>query len=160
MTVTVSVVEPPAPTERVGELNDSEKSLPDVIVNMKDVVCVTAPTPLTVIVLVPGVALPATLIVRVVEAEPADGTAIGLVLKVENDTPAGTEPVTDNVTGPTKLRMELPVTLTLPDPPCRIETVPGDTLRLKSGLESVSLATLLAFVSRVHAVPDESTTTS
>jgi hypothetical protein len=132
VTVTVSVAEPPDPTERAGELNDSEKSLAEDITSINDVVWVAAPTPLKLITLVPGVALAATLIVSVADADPPDEIEIGLGLK-ENVTPVGTEPVADSVTGPEKLSIELPVTVTVPEPPCGIVTVPGATLRLKSG---------------------------
>jgi hypothetical protein len=160
VTVTVSVAELPDPTERADELNDSEKSLPEAITSTKDVVWVAAPTPLKVIILVLGVALDATLIPRVAETDPPEGIMIGLGVKVENVTPAGTEPVTDSVTGPEKLRMELPVTATLPEAPCAIVTVPGDALRPKSGVESVSFATLLVPDSSIQTFPEESTLTS
>ena len=38
VTVTVSVAEPPEPTDRVGELSAIEKSAPEVIVSANDVV--------------------------------------------------------------------------------------------------------------------------
>jgi len=160
VTVTVSVAELPDPTESADEVSESEKSLPEVIASEKVVVCVTIPTPLRVIVLTPGVALPATLIVSVAEAEPPDGIMIGFGLKVENVTPAGTEPVTDRVTGPVKLRIELLVMVTLPEPPWGIVTVPGAALRLKSGWVSVSFAILLPLDSAIQTAPLESTTRS
>jgi hypothetical protein len=51
-------------------------------------------------VLVPVEALPATLIVSVADAVPPEGILIGFGLKDEKDTPDGTEPVIDSVTGP------------------------------------------------------------
>jgi hypothetical protein len=84
-------------------------------------------------VLVPTDALGATLIVSVADKEPPEGTAIGLGLKAEKDTPAGTEPVTDSATEPEKLSNEVPVIVTMPDPPCGIEIVGGAGLRVKSG---------------------------
>jgi hypothetical protein len=57
--------------------------------------------PLTVIVLVPVAALPATLIVNVATAVPPEGTLIGLGLNAEKVTPEGTEPVIESVTPPT-----------------------------------------------------------
>ncbi len=70
-----------------------------------------------VIVLVPGVALAATFTVKVAAALPPDGTEIGLGLKTEKVTPAGTEPVTESVTGPEKPSWELPVIVMPADAP-------------------------------------------
>jgi hypothetical protein len=100
VTVTASVAELPEPTESAEELSASEKSAPEVIVSWKLVVWVGPPVPLTVMVLVPVDALPATLIVSVDDTVPPDGMLIGLGLKVEKVTPDGTEPVIDNVTAP------------------------------------------------------------
>jgi hypothetical protein len=110
-------------------------------------------------VLVPTDALGATLTVSVAPKEPPDGTAIGLVLKAEKDTPVGGEPVTDSATGPEKLSSEVPVIVTMPEPPCAIEIV-GVALRVKSGVFGVSLPTLFACVSKNQTFPEESTTMS
>ena len=91
------------------------------------------PEPLTVMALVPTDALGATLIPKVAEALLPDGIEIGLGLKAEKVTPVGTEPVTDSVTGPEKLSCEVPVIVTVPEPPCGIEIVPSDGARVKSG---------------------------
>lgn len=161
VTVTVSVAELPAPTIRVGELSPNEKSAPGVTVRAKDVVRVPdEPAPLIVIVLVPTEVLDATLIPKVAGALPPDGMEIGLGLKAEKVTPVGAEPVTDSVTGPEKLSCEFPVIVTVPEPPCGIEIVGADGLRLKSGAVGVSSATLFAPDSKTHMLPDESTTTS
>jgi len=111
-------------------------------------------------VLVPTGALEARSIVRLAEALPPEGTEIGLGLNAEKLTPVGTEPVTDKATGPEKLSCEVPVIVTIPEPPCGIEIVGGDGLRLKSGEVGVSSATLFAPDSKTHMLPDESTTTS
>ena len=55
--------------------------------------------------------------VKAAEAVPPDGTDTGLGLNVEKVTPVGTDPVTENVTGPEKPSCELPVIVTLPEPP-------------------------------------------
>jgi len=57
------------------------------------------------------------LTVKAAEAVPPDGTDTGLGLNVEKVTPVGTDPVTENVTGPEKPSCELPVIVTLPEPP-------------------------------------------
>lgn len=159
--VIVSVLEPPTPTLRVGELSDNEKSALDVMVNAKEVVCVPdAPVPLMVMGLIATVALAATLIVRVADALPPDGTEIGLVLKAEKVTPAGTAPVGVSVTGPEKPDCEVPVIVTVPEPPCGIETVGALGLRVKSGAVGVSLAILFAPLSAIQMLPAESATTS
>jgi hypothetical protein len=161
VTVTVSVVEPPAPTLRVGELSDNEKSALDVMVNAKEVVCVPdAPVPLMVMGLVATIALGATLIVRVAEALPPDGIGIGLVVKAEKVTPAGTAPVGESVTGPEKPDCEVPVIVTVPESPCGIETVGELGLRVKSGAVGVSLAILFAPLSAIQTLPAESAITS
>lgn len=161
VTVTVSVDEPPAPTLSVGELSDNEKSAPGVMVSAKDVVWVPdEPVPLMVMGLVARGASEARLTVRVAEALPPDGTEIGLGLNAEKLTPVGTEPVTDRATGPEKLSCELPVIVTMPEPPCGIEIVGGDGLRLKSGALGVSSATLFVPDSKTQTLPEESTTTS
>jgi hypothetical protein len=110
-------------------------------------------------VLVPADALGATLIVSVADAELPDGTAIGLVLNAEKETPMGAEPVTDSVTGPEKLSCEVPVIVTIPEPPWGIEIV-GVALRVKSGVVGVSLPTLFAPVSKNQMFPEGSTTRS
>jgi len=107
-------------------------------------------------VLVPTDALGATLIVSVAPKEPPDGTTIGLVLKAEKETPVGTEPVTDSATEPEKLCSEVPVMVTIPEPPCAIEIV-GVAPRLKSGVVGVSLPTLFAPDSKNQTFPEEST---
>jgi hypothetical protein len=159
--VTVSVAEPPAPTLRVGEVSDNEKSAPEVTVSAKDVVRVPdEPVPLTVMVVVPTGTLAPTLMVRVAEALPLDGTEMGFGLKAEKVTPAGTEPVTESATGPEKPSWEVPVIVTMPEPPCGTETVGGEGLRVKSEAVGDSSATLFAPASRIQTLPEESTTTS
>ncbi len=69
------------------------------------------------IALVPTGAPGATLTPKLAEALPPDGIEIGLGLNAEKVTPDGTEPVTDSVTGPEKLSCELPVIVTVPEPP-------------------------------------------
>jgi hypothetical protein len=161
VTVTVSVADPPAPTLRAGELSDIEKSAPEVTVSANDVVrVIDPPVPTTVIVFSPSEAPDPTEIPRLAEAEPPDGIEIGLGLKVENVTPAGTAPVTDNVTGPEKLSIELPVIVTVPEAPCGIEIVGGVGLRPKSGAVGVSLASLFVPLSAIHTLLAASTTTS
>jgi len=87
-----------------AEPNPSVKSAEAVTVSAKDVEWVPEePVPLIVIVYVPTGALGPTLIVKLDEAVPPDGTEIGLGLKAEKVTPEGTEPVTDKVTEPEKL---------------------------------------------------------
>lgn len=99
--VTVSIPEPPAPTLRVGEVSEMEKSAPEVIVSEKEVVWVPdAPVPLIVIGKVPVGAAAATFTVNEAEAVPPEGREIGFGLNVEKVTPLGTEPVTDKVTAP------------------------------------------------------------
>ena len=98
--------------------------------------------------------------VREAEALLPDGTEMGLGLKAEKLTPAGTEPVTDSVTGPEKPSREVPVIVSMPEPPCGTETVAGEGLRLKSGVVGDSSATLFAPASRIQTLPEESTTTS
>ena len=71
---------------------------------------------MTVIKLLPAVALDATFSVSIDVAEPPEGIEIGLGLKLDV-TPAGTVPVTDRVTGPVKPKSDAPVIVTLPEPP-------------------------------------------
>ena len=94
------------------------------------------------------------------EVVPLPGILIGFGLNPENVTPAGTEPVTDNVTDPEYARIEVPVIVTLPEAPCATETLAGVALSPKSGVEPVILATLFAPASNTHVLPDESTMTS
>jgi len=132
--VTVSVAELPDPTVRLDELRDSEKSAPEVTVSTKLVVCVIEPSvPLTVMVAGPRATLDPTLTVSVDDALPEDGILIGLVLKVENVTPEGTGPVTDNVTAPEYPSKLEPVIEMEFDAPCAIEIEPGLAFRPKSG---------------------------
>jgi hypothetical protein len=118
VTVTVWGDELPAEILSEGELSEMPKSALEVTVSWKEVVWAPdEPVPLIVIVLVPTEALGSTLTVRLAEAVPPDGTEIGFGLNVENVTPVGTDPVTDNVTGPEKPSSEVPVKVILPDPP-------------------------------------------
>ncbi len=159
--VTVSIPEPPAPTLRVGEVSEMEKSAPEVIVSEKEVVWVPdAPVPLIVIGKVPVGAAAATFTVNEAEAVPPEGREIGFGLNVEKVTPLGTEPVTDKVTAPAKLNNELPMTVTPADPPCAIEIVGVVTLRLKSGVVGVSSPTLFVPLSRNQMFPEASAATS
>jgi len=131
VTVTVSVLDVPAPTARLDALRAREKSAPEAIVRAKEVT--RAPdelVPRTSIVLVPTGALEAILMLNVVVALPPEGIEIGFGLNVEKVTPAGTTPVTDNVTGPKKEFSDIPVIVTMPEPPCGIEIVDGAELRL------------------------------
>jgi hypothetical protein len=66
---------------------------------------------------VPGGASEATLIVRVAEVLPPEGSDIGLGLNTEKLTPVGTDPVTESATEPEKLSCETPVIVTVPEPP-------------------------------------------
>jgi hypothetical protein len=160
VTITVSVTDPPELTDRDEELSESEKSAPEVIVSVKVVVCVAPPVPLTVIGLDPVLAPEATFTVKVADVEPPDGIVTGFGLKLEKVTSGGTEPVMESVTGPEYPSTEVPVMVTVAEPPCGIERVPGDAFRLKSGVEIVSLATLLIEDSRIQTFPEASTATS
>jgi hypothetical protein len=117
VTVTVSVADAPEPTVKEEEPRESEKSAADVIVNVKAVVCVAPPVPLTVIVLDPVDTPIPTLTARMEDADPPEGTMIGFGLKLEKVTPAGTEPVVESVTGPEYPEIEVPVIVTVPEPP-------------------------------------------
>jgi hypothetical protein len=68
-------------------------------------------------VLEPTEAEEPTFTIREADAVPPDGTEIGLGLNDENVTPAGTDPVTDKVTGPEKPSWDVPVIVILPEPP-------------------------------------------
>jgi hypothetical protein len=159
--VTVWVPEPPAPTLRVGEASETEKSAPEVIVSPKEVVCVPDdPVPLIVIGKVPVGAAAATFTVNAEGAFPPEGIEIGFGLNVEKVTPLGTDPVTDKVTDPEKLNSEFPTTVTPVEPPCGIEIVGVVTLRLKSAVVGVSSPTLFVPLSRNQMFPDASAATS
>lgn len=158
--VTVSVAEPPAPTLRVGELSDNEKSALEVIVRAKEAECVpNGPAPVIVMILVPTAALGSTVTVRLAEALPPDEIEMGFGLKAEKLTPAGTGPVTESATGPAKLSSEVPVIVTMLELPCAIEIV-GVAVSVKSGAVGVSSATLFDPASKTQTFPEESTTTS
>ena len=55
-------------------------------------------------------------------------------LKAEKVTPDGTEPVTDNVTGPLNPSWEVPFTLKVPDAPCATEIAAEEGAIVKSAV--------------------------
>ncbi len=114
---------------------------------------------MTVIKLLPGVALDATFRVRVDGAELPEGIDIGLGLKLDV-TPVGTGPVTARVTAPVKLKTDAPVIVMLPEPPCGMVIVGTEGERLKSGVEIASFAILFDPDSATQVLPELSTTTS
>jgi len=113
----------------------------------------------TLIELLPGVALGATFRVRVDGAEPPEGIDIGFGLKLDV-TPGGIEPVTERVTEPVKPKTDVPVIVMVPEPPCGIVTVGADVVRLKSGVEIASFPILFDPDSAIQVLPELSTATS
>ena len=118
-----------------------------------------APVPVTVIMLLAGAALDATFMVRLDEAVPPEGIEMGFGLKLEV-TPEGTEPVTERVTAPAKLKSDVPVIVMLPELPCGIAIVGAEGERVKSGLEIASFAILFDADSAIQVLPELSTATS
>jgi hypothetical protein len=115
--------------------------------------------PDTVMAVDPTGAPGATLIVNATEAVPPDGILIGLGVKLEKLTP-GEELVTASVTAPEYPVIDVPMTVTPPELPSGIETVPAGALRPKSGVMAVILAILFVPDSITQVLPDESTITS
>jgi len=128
-----------ATVSELGEALMLKSGVTPVTVRETVVVCVTPPpTPVTVIVYVPGVTLPPTAIV--INEVPVPGAGIGFVPNV-TVTPLGC-PLADNVMALLKPFKAVVLMVEVPLLPCATVTDDGDALMVKSGVVLPQFANL------------------
>ena len=128
-----------ATVSELGEALMLKSGITPVTVRETVVACVTPPpTPVTVMVYVPGVTLPPTAIV--INEVPVPGAGIGFVPNV-TVTPLGC-PVADNVMALLKPFKAVVLMVDVPLLPCATVTEDGDALMVKSGVVLPQFANL------------------